>query len=104
MQDSEAHAQQHAQYSQRPVLNKHGNGIFIMTAFICITYKNIKPLCNHVSHVRFCEWQQTLLQICLKFCLLKGYIVQKIALIIQAFAILDAANSIGRDIYHFSIT
>jgi hypothetical protein len=104
MQDSEAHAQQHAQYSWRPLLNKHGNGEFIMMAFICITYKNTKPLCNHVNHVQFHEWQQTLLQICLKFCLLIGYIVEKIALIIQAFAILDAANSIGRDIYHFSIT
>jgi hypothetical protein len=51
MQDSEAHAQQHAQYSWRPVLNKHGNGVFIMMVFICITYKNTKPLCNHVSHV-----------------------------------------------------
>jgi len=44
MQDSEAHAQQYAQYSWRLVLNKHGNGVFITTAFICNTYKNTKPV------------------------------------------------------------
>jgi len=41
---------------------------------------------------------------CLKFCLLIWYNVQKIAVTIQAFAILDTANSILIDIYHFTIT
>jgi len=44
LQDCEAHAQQYAQYSWRLVLNKHAIGVFIMTAFICITYKNTKPV------------------------------------------------------------
>ena len=50
-QDSEAHAQQYAQYSWQPVLHKHGNGVLSMTALIYITYKNTKSLWNHVSHV-----------------------------------------------------
>ena len=55
-------------------------------------------LCNHVSHVQFCEWQQTLLQMCLKFCLLIRYNVQKMVLKIQVFAFLDETNSIWSDI------
>jgi len=51
-------------------LHKHGIGVFSMTPFIYITYKNTKPLRNHVNHIQFCEWQQTMLQMCLTFRLL----------------------------------
>jgi hypothetical protein len=44
MHDSEVHAEQYAQYSWRPELHKHGNGILSMMAFICIVYKNTKPV------------------------------------------------------------
>jgi hypothetical protein len=43
MQNRETHAQQYAQYSWRPVL-QNGNGVLSMVAFICITYKNTKPV------------------------------------------------------------
>ena len=40
MQASEAHAQ----HTWWPVLHIHGNGVLSMMDFICITYKNTKPV------------------------------------------------------------